>query len=197
MDQIVGLAPKWLVFGLGIWLVMNWVYVGPELAARILRANGHIERCEKGYRQSVSAAIQEEVSKIPLPLPDPQKEAAAEAMRNMMHSPLGNIMKFAGKQSGVDVNDALAVYEAQKRQAVVAYERAVEAAKQKTTEKLGKTGDFCGCVADEAISIAQNEFALYSGTLTLFRPGKIKNLDQLMARAQASGVCHDLKGGAS
>lgn len=194
LGQIGEIAPKALLIGALLWALINWAFLGPELGARKLRADGHIEQCERGYEATIASAAREEISSMPLPLPDPEKEMAANAMRQMMNSPLGQIMNFAGQQGGVSIDDTLYMYEQQKQDALAAYDRAVAAAKERTKTRLGKAGDYCGCVADEAISGAQNDFAIFSGTLTLFRPAGIRDLDKLMIRAAAGDACAHLKG---
>lgn len=192
--QIGEIAPKAVLIGGVAYAAINWALVAPELGPRILRADGHIAQCERGYKDSVLAAAREEISKIPSGAPDPEKEMAARALRNMTNGPMGHIFNFAGQQAGVSLQGTLSVYESQKRSAKAAYERALETAKAKTTARIGKAGDFCGCVAATAVSQAQNEFAIYSGTLTLFRPAKIRDLDALMVRAQANNACNHIKG---
>jgi len=194
--QLGEVAPKALVVGGIAWAAVNWAFLGPELGARTIRADGHLEICKQGYGQNILATAEEEARQIPVPTADPQKEIAANSLRNLMNSPLGQLMKQTTQQTGlgVDLDDAMGVYQAQKQQAAEAYAAAVEEVKRKTTTKLGKAGDFCGCVADEAVSQAQNDFAIYSGTLTLFEPNGIKDLNKLMLRAQANGVCDHLHG---
>ncbi len=193
-SQIGEIAPKALIIGGLCWAGANWAFLGPELGSRTLRANGHLQVCERGFSQSVMAAAKEEASKIPQPTADPEKEMAAQAMRDMMRSPLGNLMNMATQHTGLSVDTAIGAYEQQKRLARQAYERAVQAAKDRTTARLIHAADFCECVAAEAVSQAQNEFALYSGTLTIFKPNRIKDLNVLMARAQSRGACNHLKG---
>ena len=195
LGQLGDIAPKAVIIGSLVYGGINWAYLGPELGARVLHADGHIIQCESGYGDSVAAATAEAISKIPLPTLDPEKEMAANAIRQMQHSPFGQLMNSMGGQYGVSLDSTLGMYEQQKENAEAAYNRAVAATKAKTTAKLGKAGDYCGCVADEAISSAQNEFALYSGSLTLFRPAKIRDLDALMLRAAAGNACTHLKGG--
>ena len=196
LAQFGEIAPKSLLVGGIVWAGVNWAYLGPELGSRTLRADGHIEMCKRGYAQNILAAAKEEVRKIPLPVPDPGREYAAKTMRGLINSPFGRYIRQSTRQFGVDAGGVLSLYEQEKKNAVTAYKRAIKHAKAKTTRKMGKAGDFCGCVADEAVSMAQNEFALYSGTLTLFRPGKITDLKKLMARAQGSGACNYLHGAA-
>lgn len=194
LSQIGEIAPKAVLAGAIVWGGINWLLLGPELGARSLRANGHVEQCERGYGDAVAASIKDEISKIPLPLPDPQKEMAANTIRNIHNSPFGQMMNQLGGQYGVSLNSTLGMYEHEKLRAKAEYERAVTALKERATAKLGKAGDYCGCVADEAISTAQNDFAIYSGTLTLFRPAGIRDLDNLMMRAAAGNACAHLKG---
>lgn len=192
--QIGEIAPKAVLIGGVAYAAINWAWIGPELGARTLHADGHITQCEQSFGKSVLAKAREEMSKIPMPTPDPEKEMAARAIRGMASSPLGTFFTMAGQQAGISLQDTLSVYEDQKRSAKAAYERALKAAKAKTTAKIELAGDFCGCVADAAVSDAQNEFAIYSGTLTLFRPAKIRDLDTLMIRAQAGNACTHIKG---
>lgn len=194
LAQFSEIAPKALLIGGMVWAGANWAYIGPELGSRTLRANGHIEMCKRGYAKNVLASAKEEIQKIPAPLPDPGREYAAQTMRGLINSPFGRYVSQSTQQFGIDAGGVLKLYEQEKKTAVATYKKALARAKEKTTQKLGKAGDVCGCVADEAVSLAQNEFALYSGTLTLFEPRKIADLGKLMVRAQASGACNHLQG---
>lgn len=192
--QIGEIAPKSVLIGAVVWGGINWGFLGPELGARSLRANGHIEQCEAGYAEAMANAARDELAKLPSPALDPEKEYAANALRQMQSSPFGQLMNQMGGQYGVSLDNTLGMYEQQKRNAQAEYERAVSALKERTKTSLGKSGDYCGCVADEAISSAHNDFAIYSGTLTLFRPASIRDLDNLMMRAAAGNACAHLKG---
>lgn len=192
-SQIGEIAPKALVLGGLSWAALNWVVLGPELGSRGLIADGHLKICEANFGKDILASTEKEIREIPLPNISSEKEAAVQQLRTMQTSPFGELMNMFGQQTGISVNGAINRYERQKKQAINQYEAAVEIVKQKTTAKLGKSGDFCGCVADEAVSIAQNEFALYSGTLTFYKAKKIQNLDQLMSRAKATGACNHVK----
>lgn len=192
LGQISEVAPKTLLIGLLIWALINWAFLGPELGARQIRADGHIEQCERGYGEAIAAIAQEEIEKIEPPRIDAQREFAARNIREQLRGPMGQLFRMTGQQGMLD--DALATYEQEKKAAVETYARAVAAVKEKTTAKLGKSGDYCGCVADAAVSSAQNDFAIYSGTLTFFRPAGIRDLDVLMKRAAGSNACEHLKG---
>ena len=181
--QIGEIAPKAALIGAVAWGGINWAFIGPELGART-----------RGYGEALTASVRDEIAKIPLPTPDPEKEYAANAMRQMQRSPFGQLMNQMGGQYGVSLDSTLGMYERQKRNAKAEYDRAIAALKERTKTNLGKAGDYCGCVADEAVSSAQNDFALYSSTLTLFRPAGIRNLDNLMLRASAGNACAHLKG---
>lgn len=192
LTQIGEIAPRVLVFGLVIWGAVNWAALGVELGGRTLRANGHIANCEKGFGETVASAAREEIGGIPAPFADPQKRMAADALRSMNNSPFGELMNSLGGAYGVGLDTAISAYEEQERTARAAYKRAVEEVKKRTASRLGKAGEYCGCVAAEAISAAQTEFAIYSGTLTLVRPAKIRDLDALMAGTSARNVCAHL-----
>lgn len=192
LGQIGDIAPKAVLIGGIAYAAINWAYLGPEFGARTLRADGHIAQCESRHQKELLASAGEQISSIPAPQFDAQREAAANAIRAQLRGPLGQLLQATGQAEALE--GALDAYEHQKKIAKATYDKALAAAKAKTTEKLGSSGDYCGCVADTAISDAQNDFAIYSGTLTLFRPAKIRDLDALMLRSQSSPMCAHLKG---
>lgn len=193
LTQLGEVAPKALVIGSLSWAALNWIALGPELGSRILIADGHLKICEANYGKEVIASTEQAIKDVPLPRISYEKDAAVQQLQNIQRGPLGKFMDMYSQQTGISVEDAINRYMKQKKLATDQYEAAVGAIKQKTTTKLGKSGDFCGCIADEAVSIAQNEFALYSGTLSFYKAKKIQNLEQLMSRVKASGTCNHVK----
>lgn len=188
-NLLTEVAPKALLVGLGLWAAANWVFIGPEVGKRIIVGDGHLAMCEQGYGEAMMAAAEQAIASIPSPQPDPQREAAARSLRQMQFSPMGQIFRLGEMQTGISVSDTLSAYEAEKSQAVAAYNQMVETVRERTQVRIESAGDFCGCVLTETVSTAQNDFAIFSGTFGVFRPNRLSDLDGLMARTQASGVC--------
>ncbi len=185
-------APKALLVGLGIWGLAHWAFIGGEVAKRQMIKDGHVAMCEQGYSDTMMAEAERAIAAIPTPEPDPQREAAAKSIRRMKFSPMGQIFRLGEMQTGISVEDTLAAYEQQKHQAVTAYDQMVEAVKARTDARIANANDYCGCLVTESVSAAQNEFAIFSGTFGLVRSNKIADLDGLMARTQASGLCNHI-----
>jgi hypothetical protein len=191
--QFAEIAPKSLLAGTVLWGVLHWGFIGPEIGNRMLRAGGHIEQCQLRVAEYMNSELQTAIAAIPKPTRDPQKEFAINQMRQSMSSPLGDLFRMTG-QAGL-IDNAVGTLRAQQRAAEQKYRETVGLLKAKTAKRLNRSGDYCGCVASQAVTThAGNDFAIYSGTLTLIRGDKVKNLDTLMKRAAGDPACQKMAG---
>jgi hypothetical protein len=112
-----------------------------------------------------------------------------------MNSPVMQSLESMGGElggmfpMGEMADAAIEQHEQVKRAAKEAYHRSVERLKRETATNLASAGTVCGCVADAAIDATRTEWAIFTGTLTLFQPAPLHSFDQRMAEAYASGRC--------
>lgn len=191
-SQFAELAPKSLLAGAVIWSVFHWGFAGPEIGSRILRAGGYIEQCQSRLANIANSQLENAIAALPKPELDQRKKLAIRQIQSQLHGPMGEWLRMTGQASMLE--DALEAFRAERMELESTYNKAVEIAKKKTTERLNRSDDFCGCLVSEAVSYAQNDFAVYSGTLTLIQNEKIRNLDALMKRSAASPACQQMAG---
>lgn len=192
------IAPKAAVLAAVVWAGANYLIIGPEVAARVARAD-HIPVCEAGFREATAKAAENRAASVPRPMTDPVKEMAAAKLRDLQNHPILREMQNTGLGDlfGVSASMDLATeqYEQQKRAAKEAYGRALERIKEETATTLGNAGGVCGCAADAAIAETRTEWAVFSGTLGLIRPAPIKTFDDRMMQMRGSGRCDGAKAG--
>lgn len=189
LGQISDVAPKAVVIGAIGWAALNWALVGPEMGSRMLHAEGLVQTCERNYQTAVQSSARIAINNLPKPTGSDGRRAVANMYGVFLNGPLGKFMDYGVPGGRAALNDTLSVINDQHRQAQEKYDQTVAEIKTMTTAKLGKSGDYCGCVADQAVRIAQNDFALYSGTLSIFKPAGIRDLKNLMHLAQSSNSC--------
>lgn len=187
-------APRALVAGAALWGAANYLFIGPGIGARIVNVD-HLPVCERNHEAMVLAAAEDRVADLPSPSGDPVKEMATDFLRQTMDSPLMKGLEvMAGELNGIfpigEMTDmAIAKEEQAAKAAKEAHDRSLERLKRETATSLANTGTVCGCVADAAIDVTRTEWAIWTGTLTLFKPAPLQNFDQRMAEAYASGRC--------
>lgn len=194
LDKLSEIAPKALVVsGLALG-VLSYTVTGPELASRIVRAD-HLPKCEAGYSEEVKRLAEAEIQKLVLPVPDARKEAAVRQLRELQSIPFLKFMErhpMAGVYTG-QVDTAMEQYEREKQKAVELYKESVARIRSATATHLGRAGNFCGCLGDAAIEETRTEWAIFAGTFGLIRPAKIADVDVLLARQRAKGLCASIK----
>lgn len=201
LKYLAEIAPTALTVSVIGWGAAHYFVIGPEIAARIVRAD-HLLQCERGYQELALKAGEERAASIPLPKVDAAQQFAADQARRMLNSPfmhdlrgmsggLGGYLGFDGA-----VEQTLALVDQQKRAAREAYERSLAMAKQETAANLARSGDICGCIGDLAIAETRADWAVLSGTIGLYRTASLAGFDQKMAQVQSSGRCTAAKAGA-
>lgn len=198
--DLAEIAPKALVISVAAWGVANYFLIAPEIASRIVRAD-HLPQCERGYRDMAAKSAEKRAAAIPPPRIDAARQLAAEQARRMLNSPfmqdmrgmsqgMGDYLGFNGA-----VEQTLALVDQQSQAARDAYEQALARVKAETATDLAKSGDVCGCIGDQAIGETRSEWAIFSGTLAIYRPAGLRNFDQTMAQIHTSGACAPAKAG--
>lgn len=190
-------APRALLAGAALWGGANYLFVGPVIGARIVNFD-HVPVCERNHKAMALAAAKDRAADLPSPSGDPVKEMAARQLREMMNNPFMRGLESMGGELGgmfpigkmADI--AIVQQEQAAKAAKEAYDRSVERLKRETATSLANSGTVCGCVADAAIDATRTEWAIWTGTLTLFKPAPLQDFDQRMAEAYASGRCTGL-----
>ena len=187
--QIGEIAPKALLIGAIGWGTINWAFLGPEIGTRMIRAEGLVQACEHNYRASIESSERLAINNLPKPTGSDGRRAVANLYGAFLNGAFGKFLDYGVPGGRAALNDTLSVINEQAREAKKKYEQTVAEIKAITTTRLGKSGEYCGCIADQAVSTAQNDFAIYTGTLAVFRPSGIGDLKNLMHLAQSSNSC--------
>jgi hypothetical protein len=190
-------APRALLAGAALWGAANYLFVGPVIGARIVNFD-HVPVCERNHKAMALAAAKDRAADLPSPSGDPVKEMAADLLKKTMDTPLMQSLESMSGELGdmfpigklVDIS--VAQQEQTAKAAKETYDRSVERLKRETATSLANSGTICGCVADAAIDATRTEWAIWTGTLTLFKPAPLQNFDQHMAEAYTSGRCTGL-----
>lgn len=188
--------PRALLAAILCWAAANYFVIGPELGARVARAD-HIPVCEAKFRDMVVAAGKRKLDAIPLPTIDPMRDYAVRQTQRMLDSPFMRWAQGASRgmaenfgldvQGGIDA--ARQTYEANKRAANAAVRRAQDEVRAWTQGQVDAAGSVCACLADRAVNDTRSEWAMYSGSLALIEPEPVRTLAQAMAQLQRDGAC--------
>jgi hypothetical protein len=193
--------PKHVLAALLLWGIAHYFLIGPELAARVVRAD-YQPICESDFKKIALAAGDDRVRALELPGLDPAKEMALEQLRafqtNPMMRQLRQMSGELGDVFGVDAaaNAAIRQYEKAKARAERLYEEQLARLTTESASRLGEAGSVCGCVADATIDETRRDWAVFSGTLGLIRTMPLEAFDQRMAQVMRAGACGAGKAGA-
>jgi hypothetical protein len=197
------LLPRSLSAAIVLWALANYFVIGPNIASRVVRAD-YLPVCEANFKDVARRAGDERLNSIPLPSLDAGRDYALETAKRMLDSPamlqLRQMGGGLGEAFGLDIDgaarQALARAEEARRRAQEAYRQSVKRIREETATNLASAGTLCGCIADQAIADTRRDWAIFSGTLTLFRPTPIANFAERMAQLERSGGCSAAKTGA-
>lgn len=197
------LLPKSLAAAFVVWGAANYFVIGPNIASRIVRAD-HVPICEAGFKALAEKAGEERLKQLPLPDFDAGHDYALGQARRVLNSPaMQHLRQMSGglaESFGLDIDgaarQALRRAEEAREAAKQAYELSLARIREETATKLASAGSVCGCIADAGIADTRTEWAVYSGTLSLFRPAPVANFSERMAQLQRAGECAGGKAGA-
>lgn len=205
---LTDVVPRALLAGGLAWGAVNYVLIGPKLAERIAAAD-HMPACTANVAALAARAGEEQLAALPLPQVDFEAEQLLTQAERIVRSPildwaygaansgpggLGAVLDIDPRQQVVDARHA---YERSKQAAMETWQRSRDQVLARTASRLAASGDICGCIADVAIAETRMDWALYSGSLTLYRPASIDGFAGRMAQAARSGSCERQAGGAS
>lgn len=193
LKEFADIAPKAALAAALLWGGTNYLLIGPEVAARVARAD-YLPACEANFASMVARAEQERIHAVPAPQIHSQQDMAAAQYNALQASPfMQQLRQLSGGGDPFGFNRAadaaLGQLAQQKQAAQEAYESAVARIKEQTATDLARSGTVCGCVADAAIDEARTEWAVFSGTLGLIRPAAVREFDARLSQAFAAGHC--------
>lgn len=192
LNNLSDIAPKAVIAAAFLWAGASYLFIGPEVASRVVRAD-FIPLCEANFRSAAAKAGEQLLSSLQKPALDAGKEIAVSQMRQFRSDPLmGELNRMGlGGLLGIDraMNMVETQYDQQKQAALETYNRAVDRIKQETATRLGAAGSVCGCLADAAVADTRTEWAVFAGTLGFIRPAPVRSFDARMAQMQQTGRC--------
>ncbi|MCO5057443.1 MAG: hypothetical protein M9905_06115 [Rhizobiaceae bacterium] len=71
------------------------------------------------------------------------------------------------------------------------FDRAKKRLEEKTKTQLASAGDLCTCAAGEAIEQTRTDWALFTGSLTLYVPATVSGFDREIGTVLKAGACQD------
>ncbi|MCC4242959.1 hypothetical protein [Stappia indica] len=205
---LTDVVPRALLAGGLAWGAVNYVLIGPKLAERVAAAD-HLPACTANMAALAARAGEEQLAALPLPQVDVAAVQALTLAEGMLRTPLvdwaydaansgpgglGSVLGFDPRQQ---VADARRAYERSKQAAMETWQRSRDQVLASTASRLAASDDICGCIADVAIAETRMDWALYTGSLTLYRPASIDGFAGRMAQAARAGACERQAGGAS
>lgn len=193
-SQFGDLAPKALVASVLVYVFLCWAVTGPELASRIIRADGYLTGCTKFVEQQVEEQAKAAIRNIPKPMLTPQQQTGLAFLNAFGRSEFGRQLNDVLGQSGFSTDSIGAIATAPLAGAQRAYQEKVDAVKAATASRMGETAGYCGCLADEVVQSNRNDWAIYAGTLTFYKPPAITDIGKLMSNAGRGGACQKAGG---
>lgn len=193
LKEFTDIAPKAALAAALLWGGGNYLLIGPEVAARVARAD-YLPACEQNYQAMVARAGETRMQAVPEPQTHTQQDMAAAQLGALRSSPLmRQLSQLSGGGDPFGFNRATDIavgqFQAQKQAAREAYDTAIAHINEQTATQLARSGTVCGCVADAAIDDARTQWAVFSGTLGLIRPAPVREFDDRMMQAFEAGTC--------
>lgn len=192
----VDILPKAFVAAGLVYGVAHYGLIGVKIGERVVAAD-HIPVCRADLVELAQKAGEQKRAAIPLPTIDPMQEYAIRQAEQIYNSPFMIWAQGAsqGLADGLGLNprgaaDALReTYQANKRAAQDAHRIAQEKVRAWTAAQVDAAGDTCACLGQKAIEANRTDWALYTGSLTLYQPAAIASFEQQMANVLESGTC--------
>ena len=194
LKDFADIAPKAALAAALLWGGSHYLFIAPDVAARVARAD-YLPACEQNYRAMVARAGEARARSVPEPQVNTQQDMAAVQLDAMRSSPFMQQLGIFGGSAdifglGQMTDAAMGQLQAQKQAARDAYDAAIAQINAQTASDLARSGTVCGCVADAAIDNARTEWAVYSGTLGLVRLAPVRDFDDRMMQAFEAGSCN-------
>ncbi|OXT02737.1 hypothetical protein B7H23_07645 [Notoacmeibacter marinus] len=194
ISQFGDIAPKAVIAGALVYGAVSWAITGPELGSRIIRADGYLNGCTKLVEQQVEEQAEAAIRNIPKPMLTPQQQTGLAFLDAFSKSQFGRQFNDVLGQSGLSTDSIGAIATAPLAGAQQAYQDKVDAVKAATASRMGETAGYCGCLADEVVQNNRNDWAIYAGTLTFYKPPAITDIGKLMSNAARGGACQKAGG---
>jgi len=193
LKDFADIAPKAVLAAALLWGGSHYLLIGPDVAARIARAD-YLPACEQNYQAMVARAADARTRAVLQPQTHIEQDMAAAQLDALRSSPFMQQLGVFGGSGDIlglgQMSDmAMSQLHAQKQMARDAYDATVAKIKAQTATDLAQSGTICGCVADAAIEESRTEWAIFSGTLGLIRPAPVRDFDDQMMQVFEAGSC--------
>lgn len=193
--------PSAMLAGLLVWAGANFFFIGGKIGARVVRAD-YLVACTANIKELAEQARGEKLAAIPEPSIDLMQEFALRQAEGILNSPFMDWARGASQGAadifGLDVGGAAAAarqqIEAGQRAAGRAQRAAQEAVRKQTAARIASADELCSCIGETAIAETRTDWAIYTGTLTLYTPPPIESFSGKMAAVAKSGVCEGREG---
>jgi len=191
-----------------VWGGANYFLIGPKIGERVVRAD-YLASCSADVKALAGAARDKKMAAIPLPSIDPMQEFARRQTEGILNSPFMKWAEGASRSSGRSLGDIFGLdlggaaaaareqFEANQRAAGKAFRDAQAAVRKQTEARIASADDLCACIGQTAIEETRTEWAIFTGTLTLYTPAPIESFKGAMAAVAKSGVCEGRDGARS
>ena len=191
-------APPVVLAGGIVWAGANYLLIAPKIAERVVAAD-HLDQCRADQESLIAQAGKDAVAGLELPSIDPAQELALRQVEGLMNSPLMGWARGASqgmdRMLGIDIDGTLAAAREQveeaRRAGQQAFDRAKKRLEEKTKAQLASAGDLCTCAAGEAIEQTRTDWALFTGSLTLYVPATVSGFDREIGTVLKAGACQD------
>lgn len=181
--NLTDIAPKELAFSLVAYAALSYFVTGPEIAARVAKAD-FLPSCEANISAEIRRAAEAEINALPTPQESTAHQNGADAYLRMMRN-------YEGYQAldiltGGSFSMAEAELARQRRAARETYDRARSELQSRAQARIDAAPDMCGCMARSSYEENRTEWAIFTGALGLVVPEPVKAYGDEMRRHGAA-----------
>jgi len=193
--------PKSVLAGALVWAGANYALIGPAIGERIVQAD-YLAACTANIHALAEQARDHDMASLPPPNIDYQADHALRQAEGLLNSPFmggaAGASQGMGDMFGLDMQGSIAAarqqYEASRRAAGAAYEAAHERIRSMTAARIASADDLCACIGQAAVEDSRADWAIFTGTLTLYTPAPVEAFEVRMGAIARSGACEDKEG---
>lgn len=176
------LSPE-LALGLVAYAGLSYFVTSDQIAGRIAKADT-IPVCQATVTEQISSQAEQEIDRITRPdTQAAQRDAAISTLHSMSSSDHG---RFFDQLTGGAMRRAAAQAEATRRAARQAQQDAVNELRRRAEARIAQAPDLCSCMARSAYEASRTDWAIYTGTLSIFQPATVEHFLDEMNRHAAS-----------
>lgn len=200
LKNIADIIPKELLLAGVAYGALSYFVAGPELFARVARAD-YIPVCMAEHRDRALSSAKEQAKELSHPRADPEALVAEHQLRVFKNNPAMQELERSGLATllGLDmaIDLAFAQIEAKRQAALAVIERQRAEIERATRLRLDQSGNLCICAAEQAFDDARAAWAVFAGTFGLVRPEPVRSVKEVIEAKLANDDCIAGKGGAS